>query len=375
MHYAHDSLGAVWMDMGDWQRPRYYATHPAAGEKDCVSSEYHAVREAAGLIDVSTLGKLDIRGADSGKLLDKVYTHRFSDLRLGRVRYALMCDEGGIILDDGTISRLSGDRYFVTTTSGNLDFVHQWLEWYLVGTGWEVHIANVTAGYGAMNLAGPKSRDVLRKLTECDLNSSSFPYMACREANVKGIPAILLRIGFVGETGWEIHCPAESAEGLWRSILDAGQEFGIRPFGVEAQRLLRLEKRHVIVGVDTDALTNPYEADMGWAVKLDKDNFVGKALLAHARKDQSRERLVGFVLQAPGLPRDGAAIVVDGQPAGRVTSSRYSPAKKAGIGLAWVKTSKAQEGTSIDVRVDGGLIKAMVTMTPFYDPEGVRLRQ
>jgi sarcosine oxidase subunit alpha len=377
MHDAHEELGAVWMDMGDWQRPRYYAKYLGASEKESVLLEYRAVREGAGLIDVSTLGKLDVRGADSGKLLDKVYTHRFSDLRLGRVRYALMCDEGGIILDDGTISRLSQNRYFVTTTSGNLDFVHQWLDWYLTGTGWDVHITNVTAGYGAMNLAGPQSRDILSKLTDCDLNSSSFPYMACREAKVNGISAILLRIGFVGETGWEIHCPAESAEELWLAILDVGREFGIRPFGVEAQRLLRLEKRHVIVGVDTDALTNPYEADMGWAVKLDKNDFVGKALLsyAHAAKDPSRERLVGFVLQAPGLPQDGAAVVVDGQPVGRVTSSRYSPAKMAGIGLAMVKTSKAQEGACIDVRVSGGLIKAKVTMTPFYDPEGVRLRQ
>jgi sarcosine oxidase subunit alpha len=377
MHYAHSNLGAVWMDMGDWQRPRYYTNRSTASDAEPVLIEYHAVREAAGLIDVSTLGKLDVRGTDSGKLLDKVYTHRFSDLRPGRVRYALMCDEGGIILDDGTISRLCEDRYFVTTTSGNLDFVHQWLEWCLSGTGWDVHITNVTAGYGATNLAGPKSRDILRKLTDCDLDSSVFPYMACREAEVKGIPAILLRIGFVGETGWEIHCPAESAEELWQAILDAGQEFGIRPFGVEAQRLLRLEKRHVIVGVDTDALTNPYEADMGWAVKLDKDDFVGKRLLthAHAARDESREHLVGFVLPAPSVPHDGAAIVVDGQPAGRVTSSRYSPARTAGIGLAWVKTAKAQEGASIDVRVGGRLVKAKVTMTPFYDPEGRRLRQ
>jgi sarcosine oxidase subunit alpha len=288
-----------------------------------------------------------------------------------------MCDEGGVILDDGTISRLSEDRYFVTTTSGNLDFVHQSLEWHLSGTKWDVHITNVTAGYGAMNLAGPKSRDILRKLTQCDLDSTAFPYMACREAEVNGIPAILLRIGFVGETGWEIHCPAELAEELWRAILDADQESAIQPFGVEAQRLLRLEKRHVIVGVDTDALTNPYEADMGWAVKLDKNDFVGKRLLthAHAAKDESRERLVGFVLQGPGLPPDGAAIVVHDQPAGRVTSSRYSPAKSAGIGLAWVKTAKAQEGASIDIRVDGELVKAKVTMTPFYDPEGRRLRQ
>jgi sarcosine oxidase subunit alpha len=375
MHYAHEKLGAVWMDMSDWKRPRYYRISSTSEEKECVLAEYRAVREGVGIIDVSTLGKLDVRGADCGKLLDKVYTHRFSDLRPGRVRYALMCDEGGIILDDGTISRLGSDRYFVTTTSGNLDFVHQWLDWYLVGSGWDVHIANVTAGYGAMNVAGPKSREVLRKLTDCDLTSGAFPYMACRETDVAGIAAILLRIGFVGETGWEIHCPAESAETLWEALLEAGRESNIRPFGVETQRLLRLEKRHVIVGVDTDALTNPYEADIGWAVKLEKPEFVGKALLSGAAKDLSRERLIGFALRGPGLPQDGAAVVVDGQPAGRVTSCRHSPTQQTAVGLAWVKASQAHEGATIDVRVDGKLVQAKVTMLPFYDPEGVRLRQ
>ncbi|HTS59830.1 MAG TPA: 2Fe-2S iron-sulfur cluster-binding protein [Terriglobales bacterium] len=374
MHYAHEKLGAVWMDMSDWKRPRYYRTSSASAEKECVLAEYRAVREEVGIIDVSTLGKLVLRGADCGKLLDKVYTHRFSDLRPGRVRYALMCDEGGIILDDGTIARLSDDRYFVTTTTGNLEFVHQWLDWYLAGSGWDVHIANVTAGYGAMNIAGPRSREVLSKLTDCDLTSAAFPYMACREAEVAAIPVAMLRIGFVGETGWEIHCPAESAEALWEAVLEAGRELNIRPFGVEAQRLLRLEKRHVIVGVDTDALTNPYEADLAWAVKLEKPDFVGKAVLSRAQ-DLSRERLIGFVLRGPGLPEDGAAIVADGALAGRVTSTRHSPARQAAVGLGWVKVAQAKEGASVDVRVDGKLVPATITLQPFYDPEGGRLRQ
>ncbi len=226
-----------------------------------------------------------------------------------------------------------------------------------------------------MNLAGPKSRDVLAKLAGCDLSSAAFPYMACRESRIGEVPAILLRIGFVGETGWEIHCPAESAEEVWQMLLDTGKEFGIEAFGVEAQRLLRLEKRHVIVGVDTDALTNPYEAGMGWAVKLDKEDFVGKSLLAHAAKNQTREKLVGFILKGAGLPKDGAAIVMNGQPAGRVTSSRFSPIQNRAIGLAFVQVSEAREGASIQVRVDGKLTPATVTMRPFYDPEGLRLRQ
>ena len=375
MHYANEELGAAWMDMGDWKRPRYYRTAASASERECVHGEYRAVREGVGIIDVSTLGKMEVRGPDAGKLLDKIYTHRFSDLRTGRVRYALMCDESGVILDDGTVSRLSADRYFVTTTTGNLDFVNQWLEWYMTGTGWDVHITNVTGGYGAMNIAGPKAREVLAKAADCDLSSNAFPYMACREARVAGVPAILLRIGFVGETGWEIHCPAESAEEVWRELLAAGQDAGIQPFGVEAQRLLRLEKRHVIIGVDTDALTNPYEAGMSWTTKLDKEDFVGKAELTRAVEGPPREALVGFVLPGTEVPGDGAAIVDAGRPAGRVTSARYSPFRGAVIGLAWVAPDKAQEGSAVEVRVNGTPARAEVTLQAFYDPEGARLRQ
>jgi sarcosine oxidase subunit alpha len=375
MHYAHKELGAVWMDMGDWKRPRYYRPLTTSAEGECVQEEYRTVRERVGLIDISTLGKLDVRGPDAGHLLDKIYTHRFSDLRLGRVRYGLMCDEGGVILDDGTISRISQDRYFVTTTTGNLDFVNQWLEWYLIGTGWDVQITNVTGGYGAMNIAGPKSREVLTKLTDCDLSSKVFPYMSCKEAKVGGTLAILLRVGFVGETGWEIHCPAESAENVWRALLEAGRDSGIRPFGVEAQRLLRLEKRHVIIGVDTDALTTPFEAGMVWTTKLDKEDFIGKAELKRAANGAPRESLVGFVLPGSDVPPDGSAIVADGRPAGRVTSSRYSPLKRAVVGLALVTPQKAEEGASIQVRVNGKVAQASVTMQAFYDPEGARLRQ
>ncbi len=374
MHYAHQEAGAVWMDMGEWKRPRYYSD----GRSDagaCIEAEYRAVRENAGLIDVSTLGKLDLRGADTGKLLDKVYTSRFSDLRPGRVRYGVICDEAGIMLDDGTVSNLGNDRYFITTTTGNLDFVNQWLEWWLAGSTWDVGVTNVTGGYAAMNLAGPKARQILSQLTACDLSTEQFPYMACREANVAGIPAILMRIGFVGETGWEIHCRAESGEELWSAILAAGHDAGIRTFGVEAQRLLRLEKRHVIVGVDTDALTNPFQADMGWVAKFDKVDFIGKSALEGFQSATPRERLVGFLLPGKDVPEEGAAVVVNGKPAGRVTSSRFSPACDATIGLAWVQPAQAQEGERIDVRLNGSLAAAKVTMKVFYDPEGARLRQ
>jgi sarcosine oxidase, subunit alpha len=374
MHYQHEDLGAVWMDMGDWKRPRYYKHPKAASERESVLQEYQAVRRAVGVIDVSTLGKLSLQGRDGGKLLDKVYTNRFSDLKPGRVRYAVLCDEAGIILDDGTISCRAEDDFFLTTTTGNLDFVEQWLEWWLAGAGWDAQVNNLTSALAAVNLAGPKARDVLRAVTDCDLSTQAFPYMACRNAQVARVPALLMRIGFVGETGWEIHYPAESGEHLWSALMDAGKPFGIRPFGVEAQRLLRLEKRHVIVGVDTDALTSPYEAGMSWVVKREKDDFIGKVALSKLAGASAQQTLVGFTMNADQIPEDGAAILVNGALAGRVTSARFSPAVQKAIGLAWVNAAAAAEGAGIEIRVAGTPVRATVTQHVFYDPEGARLR-
>ncbi len=374
MHYQHEKLGAIWMDLGDWKRPRFYAHPSATTERDCVQQEYQAVRQKVGIIDVSTLGKLSLKGRDGGKLLDKVYTNRFSDLRPGRVRYAVLCDEAGIMLDDGTISRQSEDEFFITTTTGNLDFVEQWLEWWMAGAGLDAQIANLTSAMAAVNLAGPKAREVLSKLTSCDLSTEAFPYMACRSADVAGVPAILMRIGFVGETGWEIHYPAESGEHVWSALMEAGKPFGIRPFGMEAQRLLRLEKGHVIIGVDTDALTNPYDAGMAWVVKHEKDDFIGKFTLGKLAAAPSQQSLVGFLMNSEEIPEDGAAILVNGALAGRVTSARYSPAKQKPIGLGWVSAAAASEGATIEIRVGGLPVPATVTRQVFYDPDGSRLR-
>ncbi|MYB77615.1 MAG: FAD-dependent oxidoreductase, partial [Chloroflexi bacterium] len=306
MHAKHDEIGCVWMDMGEWKRPLYYGTPDS--KRESVEQEYWAVRQRVGLIDLSTLGKLDVVGRDAGKLLDKVYTNRFSDLRVGRARYGVICDEAGIILDDGTVSRLADDHYFITTTTGNIEFVQEWLEWWLAGTGMCVHITNVTGGMAAVNVAGPKARDTLAKLTERDLGNKRFGYMRCRNAEVAGVPSLMLRIGFVGETGWEIHFPAEYGEHIWDAIMDAGAEFDIRPFGVETQRVLRLEKKHVIVSVDTDATSNPIESDLAWVAKLDKDDFIGKAAISRAQDRAPREKLVGFIMDENVLPPDGCVI-------------------------------------------------------------------
>jgi len=193
IHYKHIELGARIMDMGEWKRPHVYTS---------VEEEYKAVRESVGVIDVSTLGRLDVKGRDAGKLLDFVYTHIFSTLKVGKSRYGVICDDAGIVLDDGTVTRLSETHYFITTTTGNVEFVEEWLVWWATALRLDAYITNVTAGLGAVNVAGPKARDLLRKLTTVDLSSGAFPYMNSAEGEVAGVPCILLRIGFVGETGW-----------------------------------------------------------------------------------------------------------------------------------------------------------------------------
>jgi sarcosine oxidase subunit alpha len=376
MHHRHVALGARMMNLGEWKRPERYST---------VEEECRAVRERVGLIDVSTLGKLQVVGRDAAALLEKVYTNRFQDLSPGRVRYGVVCDDAGIILDDGTFARRGEAEWFITTTSGGVEAMDQWLRWWSVpGPGGEprcVHVTNMTAALAAVNLAGPHSRGLLSRLTDLELSREAFPYLGAREGTVAGVPALLLRIGFVGELGYEIHYPAEYGAHVWDALLAAGEAFGIRPFGVEAQRVLRLEKQHLIVGHDTDALSNPIEAAMPWIVKWDKEDFVGRRSLSlvqsgtEASGGNGGQRLVGFTVEgsAPAVP-EGSQVVQNRFPVGRVTSYRISPTLRKGIGLAWVPVERASEGAVIEIAGLAGATRATVTLRPFYDPEGARVR-
>ena len=366
MHRKHVEMGARMVDLGPWKRPYDYGSP----QEECL-----AVRQRVGIIDVSTLGKLDVRGPDAPALLDKVYTHNFSGLRLGRVRYGVLCGDNGTIMDDGTVARLSGDRYFVTTTTGNVESIEEWLKWWMAGTDMEAYVSNVTSGYAAINVAGPRARETLSKITDVDLATDRFRYMRCREGEVAGVPSMLLRIGFVGETGWEVHFPAEFGEHMWDALMDAGREFGIAPFGLEAQRILRLEKGHVIVGQDTDLVSTPFDSGMEWVVRFEKEDFIGRGGLSVARDRGLDERLVGFTMSDGLVPDDGSQIVDAGRPIGRITSARLSPTAGKGFGLARVPAELAEEGREVHVRMAGSDVPASVTLKPIYDPEGKRLRE
>lgn len=375
VHEWHLAQGAKMMVAGLWLRPEHYGD-PVA--------EVTAVRQRVGLIDVSTLGKLKLTGPGVPALLDRLYINQWQKLVVGRVRYGVMCNDEGVILDDGVTARLGEQEWYTTLTSSGATAMYEWLQWW-VQSGWGegVHITNVTEVWAAFNLAGPQARAVLQKLTEADVSNTAFPYMHGRDLTLAGVPCRVLRLGFTGELSYEIHCPAGYGLYLWQAVMAAGQGFGIRPFGVEAQRILRLEKGHIIVGQDTDALSDPLGADMAWAVKLNKADFLGQRALTRQAQDGSPQKLVGFkMVDKSMVPEEGLQIVRPNpdlplglEIIGWVTSSRYSPTLAEAIGLCWLPTAVAdQPGAPFTIRRQGKLIEARVHHGPFYDPEGERLR-
>jgi sarcosine oxidase, subunit alpha len=365
LHHRHKELGATMMWAGRWRRPHSYGD---------AAAEVRAVHEAVGIIDVSTLGKLLVVGGDAPEFLDRLYPNRLSDLQQGRIRYGVLGTDAGRIMDDGTIARLADEQFYVTTTSTGAEVVLEWFEWWNAVWNLDVEVVNVTGALAALNVAGPRARELVARLTQLDVSSEGFRYLDAKRAHVAGVPCLLLRIGFVGELGYELHFPSPYGEYVWDTFLERGADLGVRPFGLEPQRVLRLEKQHVIVGQDTDSESNALAAGMPWAVKLDKEDFVGKWALEHAQRRGPREKLVGFEVANGAVPPEGGQIVVDGRPAGRVTSARWSGELRKAIGLAWVPERLAEEGARLEIKVDGRLEPASVRLRPFFDPEGERLR-
>jgi sarcosine oxidase subunit alpha len=364
LHFRHEELGARMMWAGPWKRPYAYGEHP--------DEEVRAVHESIGVIDVSTLGKLLVEGPEAAQLLERLYPNRFGDLRPGRIRYGVLTSDGGRIMDDGTVARLADDLYYVTTTSTGADAVTAWFEWWNAVWGYHAEIVNVTGALAALNLAGPQAREALGRLVDDvdDVSADEFRYLDAKQLEVAGVPCLALRIGFVGELGYELHFPSPAGEHVWNRLL----EQGARPFGLEPQRVLRLEKGHVIVGQDTDSESNLLSAGMPWLPKMDKDDFVGKYALEHFAERETPEVLVGFTMEEDVVPAEGAQIVVEGRPAGRVTSARRSEQVGQVIGLAWLSPGRSEAGTRFEVRVDRRLLGARVHHGAFFDPAGERTR-
>jgi sarcosine oxidase subunit alpha len=371
----HEAHGARSLVAGAWIRPDDYGD-PAA--------EARRVREQVAIIDVTPIGKLDLRGPDVPRLLNLLYVNKWSKLGIGRVRYGVMCAEDGVVFDDGVTGRLGEDHYLMSTTSSGAAAVQEWAESWLQTEhpGWQVHITPVTTAYASMNLAGPRSRELLERVTSgVDLGNEAFPYMNVRTGRIAGVDGcVLWRIGFTGELSYELHVPAAYGLHVWTTLMDRGADLGAGPFGVEAQRILRLEKGHLIVGQDTDGLTRGFSAGLEWAIKLDKDDFAGKPELAWQAAqagDRDGPRLVGLQ-PADGsvVPEEASQIIWQGGIAGRITSSRMSPTLGRSVCLGQVAAHLAEPGTAVSVLLpDGRQIAARVTgQLAHVDPDGERMR-
>ncbi len=371
----HREAGAVMIHAGSWYRPEFYQQEGKT-RGECILAEAERVRTGAGLIDVSTLGKIHVCGDQAAEFLEMIYTGRFKKQRTGTLRYGIACDETGVIIEDGVVARLAEDHFYLSATSSGAAAFYRTLQRWAMELGIPVTLSNATGQLAALNLAGPMAREILQPLVDLDLSANAFPYLGVRQARLLDIPVTLLRVGFVGELGYEIHLPVSQAEHAWTSLLKQGSEVGLGAFGLEAQRLLRLEKGHLIVGHDTDALTNPMEADLDWAIARDKPFFVGGRGLQILRQQPLGRKLVGLRFteghQGP-WPEECHLLFVDRQVVGRITSISPRSTLGHGIAMGFVTPELASPGTGVEVQLSDGTRAGMeVVNLPFYDPDNER---
>lgn len=374
LHDRHIELGAQMMPVGAWMRP---ACFPQGVTRDqAIANEVEAVRQRAGLFDVGTLGGLLVRGPDAAEFLERLYTGKYSTMKAGAVRYALMLDEVGSVYDDGVVACVEPDHFYLTTTTGHSDAIYRaMLKW---NARWrlDLDVTNVTSAYCGVNLAGPASRAILSALCpQEDLSHAAFGYMKNRVLNIAGVRAIAMRVGFLGELSYELHLPSSRALEVVDQLLAKGHDHGLIPIGVEAQRLLRLEKGHVIVGQDTDAISTPQEVGMGWALGADKAFYVGqRTLKVRAAQTPTRALVCWQSPMGAQWPVAEGHLVLKGQDiVGHITSVGHSATLGRMIGMAFAAPDAATPGATITIKGEGGVqLLAEVVAPPFYDPEGAR---
>jgi len=373
IHTWHAANNATAILAGQWIRPDHYGNPQA---------EARNVRTNVGLIDVTPLGKLDLRGPDVTKLLNHLYVNKWNKLATGSVRYGVMCAEDGVVLDDGVTGRLGKNHYLMTTTSSGAAAIWEWAENWLQteNPDWQVHVTPVTTAYASINIAGPNSRELLGRLVDdIDLSGEAFGYMRVRTGTIAGVAdCVVWRIGFTGELSFEVHIPAGYGLHVWEALIREGADLGVRPFGLEAQRILRLEKGHFIVGQDTDGLTKAPTAGISNMIKLDKDDFAGKTELASLDVALLPVLVALQTVDGSVVPEEAAQIVVPdtNDIVGRITSSRFSPTLNRSICLGQVAPEYATSGNIVTVQLfDGRRVPATVMEHhAHFDPEGERQR-
>ena len=382
MHDWHVDNNAEFENVGQWKRAWYY---PKKGESmfDAVQRESKAARDGAGILDASTLGKIDIQGSDASEFLNRVYTNAWSKLAIGKCRYGLMLNEDGMVYDDGVTTRLDENHYIMTTTTGGAATVLGKLEDYLQ-TEWpelDVYLTSVTDHFATISVCGPNSKKIVKKvIPDLDLSDEEFPHMSFKNAKIDNIKCRVMRISFTGEQSYEINIQANFGKSVWEKCMEAGKEFNITPYGTETMHLLRAEKGFIIVGQDTDATLTPIDLQMDWIVSKKKYDFIGKRSLYRSdtiRED--RKQLVGIITEDPKeVLEEGAQIVADVskkpvEMLGHITSSYFSPNLNKSIALGVVKGGKNMLGKKLFIPMKNKIISVQVADPVFLDKENKRL--
>ena len=374
MHDSQKKDGGIMRRIGVWRRARYFSQDFTCRE------EIENVRTNVGMLDASTLGKFKLWGPDAQKALQRVYVSDMSKLAEGKIKYSAMCNDDGCIIDDGVVVKRGENEFYFTTSTGRAGQTVEWFRYHTRYDGWNFNLVNLTDAMGVINLAGPNARKVLEKIADTHVSSEAFPYAAYREFSIQNeIPVRSMRLGFVGELSYELHVPSSYMQTLWDMLVEAGKDFGIRNFGLEAQNVLRMEKGHLIIGAESEIRTTLHDVGLGflWSRNKPDAKTVGAVALRQTERQAGRLKLVGFKTENPArAPKDGS-IVVENDIKGYVCTARHSLTLNESVGLALVDASLAEEGRQLQIYEDeceGQLQMATVVPTPFYDPEGKRLK-
>ncbi len=348
----HRALGARMVDFGGWDMPVQYSG---------IIDEHNAVRHAVGVFDVSHMGEIEIRGPEAARLTDFVTTNAVHKLKPGQAHYSGLLYEHGGFVDDILVHKVSEECYFLCVNASNQD---KDFEHIAAHNHFDAVVENAGERYAQIAIQGPKARATLQKLTPVDLGAIKYYWFT--DGEVSGAPARIAHTGYTGEDGFEIYVPPADAERMWKLVMHAGAEFGIKPCGLGARNTLRLEAKMALYGHEIDASISPLEADLGWIVKLDKGEFVGRDALLKQKESGIRRKLIGFEMRARGIGRDGYEVCLNGAPAGWVTSGGPAPSLNKNIGLCYLPTEQSVPGTSIQIMIRNQPVDAVTVETPFY---------
>ena len=353
LHRVHRQAGARLVPFAGWEMPVQYTG---------VIDEHMAVRTRAGMFDVSHMGEIAVRGREALEFLQRVTSNDVSRLAPGRIQYSALMTPQGTFVDDLLVYKIAEDDYWLVVNAGNTPKDADWLEYHAKGN--DVRVENVSDRWCQIAVQGPRAQEILTPLTDADL--PGMKYYGFAQARVGGVPSIVSRTGYTGEDGFEVYGPAEDAETLWHALLAAGAPHGLVPAGLAARDTLRLEAKMALYGNDIDETTTVLEADLGWIVKLEKDDFLGRDVLSRQKSEGLTRKLVGFETEGRAVARHGYPALHAGAPVGTVTSGTFSPYLKKNIGLAYLPVALAEPGTRFEVGIRGRGEPAVVVPTPFY---------